>query len=152
MNKLYFLTFFVLLLFDCAGRQIVDPIFKNDGKTAIRGYDPVSYFTESKPKEGNSKFSYHWQGADWQFSSEKNLEKFKKSPETYAPQYGGYCAYAMRDGEAYETDPKAWKVVSGKLYLNYNEKVHGFWERDVPGNINKADNQWKVLPRKEVRP
>ncbi|TGK08230.1 YHS domain protein [Leptospira selangorensis] len=152
MNKSYFLPIVLLLLWDCSGRQLADPVFKQDGKTAIQGYDPVAYFKESKPKEGNPKFSFHWKGADWRFSSEKNLESFKKSPESFAPQYGGYCAYAMRDGETYETDPKAWKIVSGKLYLNYNEKVHGFWERDIPGNIVKADNQWKVLPLIKTNP
>ncbi|EMK00481.1 YHS domain-containing (seleno)protein [Leptospira sp. WS58.C1] len=152
MNKSYFFPILFLLFLDCSGRQLVDPIFKANGKTAIHGYDVVAYFTESKPKEGNPKFNYLWKGAEWRFSSEKNLETFKKSPDKFTPQYGGYCAYAMRDGEAYETDPKAWKIVSGKLYLNYNEKVHGFWEKDVPGNIVKADRQWKVLPIKEIKP
>ncbi|TGK01604.1 YHS domain-containing protein [Leptospira langatensis] len=150
MNKLYFLIGLILLSVGCAGRQVSDPVFTADGKIAIRGYDPVAYFTESKPKEGDSKFSLNWKGAEWKFSSKKNMEIFSKNPENYAPQYGGYCAYAMRDGETYEIDPKAWKIVSGKLYLNYNEKVNGFWERDIPGNIAKADAQWKVLPKKET--
>ncbi len=149
MNKSYFFLGFFLLLLDCAGKQIADPIFKADGKTAIRGYDPVEYFTNSKPAEGKSEYSLKWKGADWKFSSKNNLESFRKNPENFAPQYGGYCAYAMRDGETYEIDPKAWKIVNGKLYLNYNEKVNGFWEKDIPGNISKADSQWKTLPKKE---
>lgn len=148
MNKSYFFFYlFVLLVIDCSGRQLADPVFKDDGRTAIRGYDPVAYFSDSAPKAGKEDFKLHWKGADWKFSSKKNLEAFRKNPEGFAPQYGGYCAYAMRDGETYEIDPKAWKIVNGKLYLNYNEKVNGFWERDIPGNITKADAQWKNLPK-----
>ncbi|EQA44801.1 YHS domain protein [Leptospira broomii serovar Hurstbridge str. 5399] len=153
MNKLYFL-FPSLLLFiaACSARQAVDPIFKADGLVAIRGYDPVAYFSENKAVAGNEKFQTTWNGAKWKFSSNKNMEAFKKKPESFAPQYGGYCAYAMRDGETYEIDPNAWKIVDGKLYLNYNEKVNGFWSRDIPGNIKKANDQWIKLPKKKEIP
>ncbi|EPG73096.1 YHS domain protein [Leptospira fainei serovar Hurstbridge str. BUT 6] len=152
MNKSHFLFPFFVLFVACSGGQTVDPVFKADGLIAIRGYDPVAYFSESKAVAGDEKFQTTWNGAKWKFSSQKNLNAFKKKPENYAPQYGGYCAYAMRDGETYEIDPKAWKIVEGKLYLNYNEKVNGFWSRDIPGNIKKADNQWAKLPKKTVIP
>ncbi|PNV74572.1 YHS domain-containing (seleno)protein [Leptospira inadai] len=153
MNKLYFL-FPSLLLFvlACSARQAVDPVFKADGLVAIRGYDPVSYFSDNKAVAGDDKFQTTWNGAKWKFSSRKNMDAFKKKPENFAPQYGGYCAYAMRDGETYEIDPNAWKIVEGKLYLNYNEKVNGFWSRDIPGNIKKADDQWVKLPKKKEIP
>ncbi|TGK17883.1 YHS domain-containing protein [Leptospira fluminis] len=152
MNKSYFLFPFLLLLSCCGSVQVADPVYKADGRTAIKGYDPVSYFTENKPVAGEEKFQTSWNGAQWKFSSRKNLDAFRKNPENYAPQYGGYCAYAMRDGETYEIDPNAWKIVNGKLYLNYNEKVNGFWSRDIPGNIKKADEQWSKLPKKSQAP
>ncbi|EQA35131.1 YHS domain protein [Leptospira inadai serovar Lyme str. 10] len=150
---MYFL-FPSLLLFvlACSARQAVDPVFKADGLVAIRGYDPVSYFSDNKAVAGDDKFQTTWNGAKWKFSSRKNMDAFKKKPENFAPQYGGYCAYAMRDGETYEIDPNAWKIVEGKLYLNYNEKVNGFWSRDIPGNIKKADDQWVKLPKKKEIP
>ena len=109
---------------------------------AIEGYDPVAYFEEGKPVEGDSDYSYEWLGATWYFSSAENRDLFAADPEKYAPQYGGYCAWAVSQGYTAKIDPQAWSVVDDKLYLNYSLDVQKQWSHDVPGNITKADANW----------
>lgn len=116
-------------------------IFAADG-AAIRGYDPVAYFTNGEPVKGTGAFSHEWQGATWQFASAENRDSFASDPQKYAPQYGGYCAWAVKNGYTASIDPKAWKVVDGKLYLNYSLDVQKQWEEDIPGNIAEADQNW----------
>ena len=114
--------------------------------TAVGGYDPVAYFTDGKPVEGRRDITWTWKGATWRFVNEKNRVTFKAKPEAYAPQYGGHCAWAVSSGYTAKGDPKHWKIVNGKLYLNYNAKVQSDWEKDVPGHIGKGDSNWpKVL-------
>jgi YHS domain-containing protein len=112
----------------------------NDG--AIRGYDPVAYFIMGEPTQGKSKYATKWQGAIYKFSSADNLTLFKSDPERYAPQYGGYCAYAMSKGAIATTDPEAWSIVNGKLYLNFSIAVQKRWQKDIPGHIRAANNNW----------
>jgi len=119
-----------------------------DSGAAIRGYDPVAYFTDSKPVKGDVKYTYSWKGATWRFASAANRDAFAASPEKYAPQYGGYCAYGVASGYAVSTVPEAWSVRDGKLYLNYSTGVQKDWLRDPAGYIRKADGNWpKVLER-----
>ena len=110
--------------------------------TAIGGYDSVAYFTEGKPVPGKSSITHTWKGAIWRFSSENNRDLFMAKPETYAPQYGGYCAWAVSQGYTAKGDPNHWKVVRGKLYLNYDASVQRSWEKDIPGHITSADKNW----------
>lgn len=110
--------------------------------TAIEGYDPVAYFEEGKPVEGDSDHSYEWMDATWYFASAENRDLFAADPEKYAPQYGGYCAWAVSQGYTAKIDPAAWAVVDDKLYLNYSLDVQKQWQDDVPGNITKADANW----------
>jgi YHS domain-containing protein len=113
---------------------------------AVSGHDPVAYFVEGKPVEGQSALEYSWNGATWRFASAQNLAAFKASPEAYAPQYGGYCAWAVSQGYTAKSDPDAWRIVDGKLYLNYSKDIQKRWAQDIPGNITKADANWpKVL-------
>jgi YHS domain-containing protein len=112
---------------------------------ALSGYDAVAYFTEGKPVEGSSKFSTKWKGVEWRFASAANLAAFKANPEKFAPQFGGYCAWAVSKGYTASGDPKVWKVVNGKLYLNYNEEVGRKWSQDIPGNIASADKNWPTV-------
>ena len=114
----------------------------SDGGAAIRGYDPVAYFTDGKPVKGKGEFTHQWKGATWRFASAANRERFAAAPEKYAPQYGGYCAYGVASGYAVKTEPDAWSVVDGKLYLNYDRSVQASWVKDVPGYIRKADANW----------
>ncbi len=109
---------------------------------AIRGADPVAYFTEGKAVQGDSQYESKWQGAVWRFSSAKNKELFEKNPEAYAPQYGGYCAQGLAEGNVVSIDPQAWKIVDNKLYLNYSKDVQKQWLQDVPGHISSANEKW----------
>lgn len=113
---------------------------------AIKGYDPVAYFLEGKPVKGDSDFSFNWNGAEWRFASAAHRDAFKADPVKYAPQYGGYCAWAVSRGYTAGIDPEAWKIVNGRLYLNYSLKVQEQWSADIPGNIAKAEENWpKIL-------
>lgn len=123
-------------------------IFRNE-TGAIRGYDPVAYFKESKPVNGDTTLSFEWKGSTWYFSTKENLEAFKSTPEKYAPQYGGYCAYGAADGHKAPTDPNAWTIVDGKLYLNYNKNVQGMWNKKQKEFIEQADINWPKLKDKE---
>ncbi len=109
---------------------------------AINGYDPVAYFTEKKPVAGKADITYSWKGATWRFASAQNRDTFKANPEKYAPQYGGYCAYAVAKGSTAKTEPEAWSIVADKLYLNYSKGVQRTWEKDIPGYIKAADRNW----------
>ena len=116
-------------------------IFAPGGK-AIRGYDPVAYFTEGKPVAGKPDFTHKWKGATWYFASAANRDRFRQDPERWAPQYGGYCAYGVAQGYAVKIEVDQWSVVDGKLYLNYDRSVQRTWKRDIPGYIRKADGNW----------
>jgi YHS domain-containing protein len=118
------------------------PIEKDAQGVAIHGYDAVAYFTAGKPVAGKAEFKTQWQGAEWRFASVEDRDLFVKEPEKYAPQYGGHCAYGMALGHLAPSDPKAWKVVDGKLYLNYSKDVQGLWQKDPAGFIPKADKNW----------
>jgi YHS domain-containing protein len=118
------------------------------GGVAVKGYDPVAYFVEGKPVKGSGKYEHKWMGAKWRFSSAENRELFAKNPEKYAPQYGGYCAYAVSQGAIADIDPTAWKIVNGKLYLNLNHAVARIWRKDIPGYIVKADKNWPAVLEK----
>jgi YHS domain-containing protein len=118
---------------------------------AIRGYDAVAYFTEGKPVKGNEKLSLQWKNATWLFSSKENLDAFSKEPEKYAPQFGGYCAYGMSEGHKAPTDPNAWTIVEGKLYLNYSPKVKEMWIKNPSERIEMANKNWTTLKDKESK-
>ncbi|MEM7178435.1 MAG: YHS domain-containing (seleno)protein [Pseudomonadota bacterium] len=123
-----------------------DPVYQSFLGTAIDGTDPVAYFTQGKPVAGSSDFTHDWNGATWRFASAENRDLFAADPLKYAPQYGGYCAWAVSQGYTASTDPDAWSIVDGKLYLNYNQSVQEKWERDIPGYIVAGDENWpKVL-------
>lgn len=109
---------------------------------AIGGYDPVAYFTEKKAKKGSPKHSLAWGGVKWRFKSAENKALFEANPAKYAPQYGGFCAYAMASGDRVEISPTAWEIYNGKLYLNYNSLIRIIWNRDKDGYISKANKHW----------
>jgi len=115
------------------------------GGVAIESTDPVAYFTEGRPVEGSSAYEHEWMGATWRFASAENRDRFAAEPESYAPQYGGYCAWAVAQGYTAKIDPEAWKIEGGKLYLNYSKSVQAQWAQDIPGNIAKGDANWPKL-------
>lgn len=134
-----------VLLLDAGRAAALEPVWSNWRGLAIAGYDPVAYFSDGKPVAGSSDFTTEWQGATWRFASAAHRDQFVADPERYAPQYGGYCAWAVSQGYTAGIDPEAWKIVDGKLYLNYSKDVQKQWEQDVPGNIGKADRSWPQL-------
>jgi len=109
---------------------------------AIKGYDTVAYFKAGKALKGNGSFTFPWHGMTWYFSTIENRDLFATRPEKYAPQYDGYCAWAMTESRKAITDPEVWKIVDGKLYLNCSREAYEKWSRDIPGNIKKADTNW----------
>ncbi|MEW6600902.1 MAG: YHS domain-containing (seleno)protein [Nitrospirota bacterium] len=119
-----------------------------EGGIAIKGYDPVAYFTMGRPVKGVEGFSHEWKGAKWLFSNREHLDLFQADPEKYSPKYGGYCAYAVSQGTTADIDPDSWSIVDGKLYLNLNKDVQKLWSSDMKGYIEKADRNWpSVLSR-----
>ena len=152
MNRKFIVYLFLGLALTAGSATIIpkaahalDPIFKDLSDTAIRGYDPVAYFTEGKPVRGKSEISHQWMGAVWHFSSKGNRDLFIANPGMYAPQYGGYCAWAVSEGYTAPISPKVWNIHNGKLYLNYSKGVQRQWEKDREGHINKADRNWPKL-------
>lgn len=125
--------------------QAAEPyLFSVDG-VAIRGADPVAFFTEGAPVIGSPDHALMWEGATWHFASAENMEMFMADPRAYAPQYGGYCAFALSKGSLASSVPEAWTVHDGKLYLNYSVNVRQVWSEDIPGNIALADAQWPAI-------
>lgn len=122
--------------------------FIESGK-AIRGYDPVAYFTMAKPVPGTDSLVHNWNNANWYFSSRQHLEMFKQDPLKYAPQYGGYCAYGLSNGYKAPTEAGAWTIDNGKLYLNYNLQVREEWNKQKEERIKKADQNWPAIKDKE---
>ena len=115
---------------------------------ALKGYDPVAYFTESKPVSGRAEFTAQHEGATYRFASAANRDAFAAAPEKYVPQYGGYCAFGVAGGYKAPIQPDAWTVVDGKLYLNYDRSVRSRWSSDIPGYVRKADANWPTVRAK----
>ena len=136
----------LLFAFGMPSLMAKDKVFTSFLGGAIRGYDPVAYFMQSKPVKGSSKYQHQWNGATWRFSSKKNLNLFKSNPEKYSPQYGGFCAYAMAvAGQFASTIPEAWTIKNGKLYLNFSLDVRENWESNIAQYIEVGDNNWNKI-------
>jgi len=135
--------FIVLFFFASAYAQAVEQIYTGYfNNKAVSGYDVTSYFEHGKPIEGSSKYKFEYKGAVWYFSSQNNLEKFKANPTKYAPQYGGYCAWAMSNDKAAPGNVPFWTIYKEKLYLNYDQNVLDTWRADKDAFIKKADAHW----------
>lgn len=151
MKKL--LCFFMLLFSQSS--LAADPIYTGFfSNKAVGGYDTVDYFREGKlatdnPLKGKDNYVMSYMGADWYFSSQENLDSFSKNPTKYVPQYGGFCAWAISEkNDRASGDPLQWTIVKGKLYLNYDAEVKGWWEKNIPLFITKADKNWPSLLKK----
>jgi hypothetical protein len=110
--------------------------------SALSGYDPVAYFTQSKPVKGNKQFEFKYKDAKWYFSTLANLEKFKAKPDKFTPQYGGYCAWAVSQGDTAEGNPNNWTIYKDKLYLNYNDTIQNKWLNKIDQFVSDADKNW----------
>lgn len=132
------------------GKLQANAIFQDEQRVAIHGYDPVAYFKDKKPVKGTNEFQYDWMGATWMFANAQNRDAFINDPNQYAPQYGGYCAFGMSRGFAVKTEPDAWSIVGGKLYLNFDRDVQTKWNKSIPEFIKLADQNWPKIPKKQT--
>lgn len=141
----------LLALAIAAPAAALEPVHQTLFGVAIDGTDPVAYFTESRPVKGSKQFSLEWNGATWRFASAEHRERFRAEPERYAPQYGGYCAWAVGHGYTASSDPEAWSIVGGKLYLNYDRDVQAQWAPERERWIEAGDRNWPRLRDGEKR-
>ena len=118
--------------------------YERDG-VALRGYDPVAYFSEGKPVKGSPAHRFEYKGSTFNFSSQANRDRFAAEPAKFAPQYGGFCAFGLSSGYKAAIDPAAFTIVGDKLYLNYNGDVQKKWRSDIPGHVAKADKNWPTV-------
>ncbi len=140
MKKIVFsivITFFAISSINAQAGEV----FTSSGK-AIKGFDVVAFYKDGRPSKGSDSLSWQWKEATWLFSSQANLDSFKVSPERYAPQYGGYCAYGTAEGHKAPTETDTWTIINGKLYFNYNKKVKEMWSKKQGELIKQADQQW----------
>lgn len=143
MKKLLGLLLLSISTFSHAADAIYTGIFSNK---ALDGYDTVAYFTENKPVKGLSQYATEYKGADWYFSSSQNLNAFIANPTQYAPQYGGYCAWAISAKNDFASgDPTQWAIVDNKLYLNYDQEIKQRWDNERALHIKQADKNWPSL-------
>ena len=123
-----------------------DPIYTGRfSNVALQGYDTVAYFTVGEPTKGSADYTTTYEGAEFRFASEENLNLFLAEPAKYAPQYGGYCAWAVAQGKTAKGDARRWAVVDGKLYLNYNKGIQKKWNKDRAGFIESGDQNWPTV-------
>lgn len=149
LNKIYKLATLLLVLSSslfAASTAFAGDFFEKNG-VAIEGYDAVAYFTDKKPVEGKKEFSAEYKGSTFLFSSAANRDKFAANPAAFAPQFNGFCAYGAAAGYKAKTDPDAFSIVDGKLYLNYNSVVRVRWSLDTQGYINKAEANWPTVEK-----
>lgn len=139
----------VAVWFAAGRKESFKPVNTNADNIAVRGFDTVAYFTEGLAEQGNPQFAYDWNGAKWYFKSAENLEKFKSDPESFAPQFGGYCAWAVSRGYTADGDPNEWKIVNGKLYLNYDRQVKEKWEAEQEKSITDGEKNWLKFKTKK---
>jgi YHS domain-containing protein len=138
--------FAVLLLPGCVGPSgPPDSPVNAAGKVALRGHDPVAYFTEGHPTPGDARFEAVHENVTYRFASVEHRALFEADPERYAPQYGGYCAYAVSVNRTADVDPAYWSIVEGRLFLNNGPLAQTLWKLDEPGRIRAADRNWGAL-------
>jgi YHS domain-containing protein len=118
---------------------------------ALNGYDPVAFFTDKKPVNGNFKISATHRGATYFFASEDHKATFEGNPDKYAPQCGGYCAFGVSVGALFPVDINTWQVRNDKLYLNLNPGILAMFNQDIDGNIAKANTNWVELQKKHSK-
>lgn len=140
----------LLPLFVTAAAVADPPIaaVNTDHGLAVKGYDPVSYFTTGKPTPGLADFFTTYRGAIYRFSSAENRDRFIATPEQFVPQYGGYCALAMSLNKIADIEPDQWAIVNDKLYLNNGFIAQSLWSIDKSGNIVRGNQNWPLIPKR----
>ncbi|GHA00119.1 hypothetical protein GCM10008090_05990 [Arenicella chitinivorans] len=146
MNSYLTRIFFVLSLCSAATASAVEPVYTSlFSNKAIKGYDTVAYFTQGKPVKGTESFQFKYMGAVWLFANADHLAMFEAAPEKYAPQYGGYCAYAVAHNQTASIKPELFTIHDGKLYLNYNDSINQQWSKNKADFIAQANQNWPAL-------
>ncbi len=131
----------------------IEAVYKDADNIAINGYDPIAYHDQARPVAGKAAHAVAWNDAIWYFTNADNRARFMTNPPRWAPRYGGYCAWAVSHGYVAKTDPAAWRIVEGHLYLNYSLNVQARWAQDIPRNIRRADAHWpKLLDSRQSKP
>ena len=143
MKKMFFIIITLVLWQSCSAQKNHKPEIFTTAEGAIKGYDPVAYFKDSKPVKGSPNITYSWKGANWSFKTNENKQEFIDNPEKYTPQYGGYCAYGWAKGYPAKIEPDAWSIIGGKLYLNYDKDIKATWDKDPKGYIKTADENYQ---------
>jgi len=121
------------------------PVVADERGVAIGGHDPVAYFAEGRPAPGSPAHEFRWSGAVWRFASAAARDRFAADPVAYAPRYRGWCAWALSENRLAPGNPRIWRIVDGRLYLNCNEAAQRRWEADLPAALARADANWARL-------
>lgn len=122
-----------------------DPVYTAwHNNNAVGGYDVTTFYT-GVPQAGKAEYSFEHDGARWMFTTQTNRDKFAAAPDDFAPAYGGYCAWAMANHKLAKGNPKHWNVEDGRLYLNFNGRIKTRWEKDKPGFIAAANENWPAI-------
>lgn len=138
------------------GKQIplkgVEHFYVNIDESGLAngGYDVVNYHTANSARKGDAKFTEWYHGSKYWFVSRENQELFRADPKKYIPAYGGFCAYAMGFGKIRPVDPEIFSIENGRLMLQHTRQAYDLFEKDVPGNITKADTKWPVVEKKHA--
>jgi len=148
-NRVLAAVFGAVLGMVTLGVQAGEAVYTSADNVAIQGYDPVAYFTESRPVKGDPAIEEEWQGARWQFASTENRALFTEDPDRYAPRYGGFCAGGMSLGRKAPIDPESWVIVDGKLFLGGSSGAIDFFNEEREEKIADADTNWEQLGQTE---
>jgi YHS domain-containing protein len=159
MKTLYGLLIFLIITVQtgCADNSKISSHLNLDTVgLAVQGYDPVSYHN-GKPVKGKKEYSYVHDNAKYLFSNQNNMDTFQNNPDTYLPAFGGWCAWAMLDGEKVVIDPESYKIINGITYLFFNSFFNDTlskWNTRAELEtdnilIQKARFKWAELNRKE---
>jgi YHS domain-containing protein len=148
MRRFIVLPIIVMVLISAA---LAEKTLINTDKNgaALKGYDPVAYFTDNKPVKGNPQFQAAYNGGTYYFSSAENKKLFEADPKKYEPQFGGFCAYATSKGYTAKIEPDAFQVLNGRLLLQYDTDVRDLFNKDPQGNLKKADQNWPGIVDKK---
>ncbi len=124
----------------------VPPIDARAGE-GLEGYDVVAYFTDHRPVKGSDAYTSVWHSVTWKFASAEHRDAFVADPMHYAPQYGGYCAYAVSQGTTAHGDPNQWAIADRRLFVNNNLLAKKLWEADRSRNVRVGDVNWPLIPK-----
>lgn len=136
------MTFIVAALLSLLASGPKPAVNTSSGNLALRGFDAVSYLTDDRAVRGLTAFEATWNGARWRFATAEHRDQFLTAPERYAPQFGGYCAWAVAHGYTADGDPEVWRIVDGRLYVNYSKRVQRKWEQNIPEYIGQGQANW----------